>query len=155
MIERETEQLKELADIIVEKFRTLFALENRISETRKQATQTAANRDTAEPTDPQDPTTPENQETLTTLETQLKEHIEEMEEIIDELKSATPSLRTYLLPQMHQIVEALKTNTPAEQVELIQLVAALTEAGNTQALEQLEAIIITRIRDNLEQTFGM
>ena len=43
---------------------------------------------------------------------------------------------------------------PQKQEDLAQLVAALTDDGNTQSLEQLEAIIITRLRDNLERTFG-
>ena len=154
MTEKETEQTKELADIIVEKFRSLFALESRVLEAREQARQIAANHDTAETSDPQDMPTPEDQEMLIALETQLKEQVEEMEKIIDELRSATPSFRTYVLPQMSEIVETLKTSDAAEQAELAQLVAALMDDGNTQSLEQLEAIIITRLRDNLEKTFG-
>ena len=142
MTERETQQIKELPDIIVEKLRNLFALENRILEAREQATQTAANRD------------PADQETLTALETQLREQIEEMEAIIDELRSATPSLRTYVLPQIREIIETLKASDAAEQEELAQLIDALTDDRDTQSLEQLEAIIITRLRDNLEKTFG-
>ena len=152
---REIEQTKELADVIVEKFRNLFALESRVLEVRERARQIAANRDTAEPSDlQQDTPTPDDQETLMALETQLTEQIAEMETIIDELRSATPSFRTYVLPQMSEIVGPLKTRDAAEQEELSQLVAALTDEGNTQSLEQLEAIIITRLRDNLEKTFG-
>ena len=154
MTQKETEQTKELADIIVEKFRHLFALESRILEAREQATQTAANHDTTEPAEPQDTLTPEDQETLTTLETQMKELIEETEEFIDALESETPALKTYVLPQMHQIVETLKANTSAEQAELVQLVTVLTGTRSTQSLEQLEAVIITRLRDSLEKTFG-
>ena len=155
MTERETEQAKEIADVIVEKFRHLFALENRILEAREQATQAAANRDATEPAEPQDTLTPEDAETLTTLETQMKVLIEDMEEFIDTLKSEIPSLRTYILPQMHRIVETLKANTPAEQAELIQLVNTLTAAGYPQSLEQLTAVIIIRLRENLERTFSM
>lgn len=154
MTQRETQQIKELSDIIVEKLRNLFALENRILEARDQATQIVANRDTAEPTVSQDPTIPEDPETLTTLETQLKEQIEEMEEMLDELRSETPSLRTYVLPQVREIVETLKVSDAAEQKGLTQLIATLTDDGDTQSLEQLEVIIITRLRDNLEKTFG-
>ena len=155
MTERETEQTKEIADIIVEKFRNLFTLESRVLEAREQATQTAANSDATEPAEPQDSPTPEDEETLTTLETQMKVLIEEMEEFIDALKSETPSLRTHILPQMRRIVETLKADAPAKQAELGQLVNALTAVGNTQSLEQLEAVIITRLRENLEKTFGM
>ncbi|RKU09785.1 hypothetical protein C6503_20630 [Candidatus Poribacteria bacterium] len=155
MTERtETEQTKTLADVIVEKFRNLFALESRVLEARERTRQIAANRDTAEPSDLQDTPTPDNQEMLIALETQLKAQIVEMEAIIDELRSAMPSFRTYVLPQMSEIVGTLKASDVVEQEELAQLVAALTDDGNTQSLEQLEAIIITRLRDNLEKTFG-
>ena len=154
MTERETEQTKELADIIVEKFRNLFALESRTLEARERARQIAANRDTAEPSDPQENPTAESQKMLTQLESQLKERVAEIEKIIDEPKLATPSFRTYVLPQMSEIVGTLKACDAVEQEELAQLVAALTDDGNTQSLEQLEAIIITRLRANLERTFG-
>ena len=153
MTEKEIEQTKELPDIIVEKFRSLFALESRILEAREQARQIAANRDTAETSDPQDMPTPEHQEMLTALETQLKAQLEEMEKIIDELSSVTPSFSTYVLPQMSEIVGTLKASDTAAQAELAQLVAALMDDGNTQSFEQLEAVIITRLRDNLEKTF--
>ena len=155
MTHSETEKTKELAEIIVEKIRNLFALQSRILENRGQPTQTAAHHDAIEPAEPQDARTPEDQETLTTLETQLKERIKETEEFIDQLKSETPSLKTYILPQMHQIIETLKTDTPPEQTQLAKLVNTLTEEGNTQSLEQLEAIIITHLRDNLKKTFGI
>ena len=151
MTERGTEQTNELADVIVGKFRNLFSLESRVLERREQA----ANRDTAETDDPQNIPTPEDQERLPALETLLEEQVKEMEEIINELKSTTPSFRTYVLPQMSEIVKTLKTSDAAGQVELVQLVAALIDNGNRQSLEQLEAVIITQLRDNLEKTFGM
>ena len=154
MTKRETEQTKEISDIIVEKLRNLFALESRVLEAKERATQTAANRDTAEPSALQDTPTPEDQEMLTTLESELKAQIEEMEEMIDELRSAVPALRIHVLPQMHEIVGTLKASDAAERKELAQLIATLTDDGDTQSLEQLEAIIITRLRDNLEKTFG-
>ena len=150
MTEREIEQTNELADVIVEKFRKLFALESRVLEAREQA----AHRDTPETGDPQNMPTPEDQERLTALETRLEEQVKEMEEMISKLISAMPSFRTYVLPQMREIVETLKTSDATAQVELAQLVAALMDNGNTQSLEQLEAVIITRLRDNLEKTFG-
>ena len=148
MTKRKTQEIKELTDVIVEKLRNLFALESRVLEAREQASQIAANRDTAKPT------LPEDQETLTILETQLKEQTEEMEAMLDKLRSATPPLRTYVLPQIREIVGTLKASDTAERKELAQLIAALTDDGDTQSLEQLEAIIITRLRDNLEKTFG-
>ena len=154
MTERETEQTNELADLIVEKFRKLFTLENRVLEAREQARHITANPYTAEASDPPDTPTPEDQKMLIALETALKEQVEEMEEIIDALRSATPSFSPYVLPQMSEIVETLKASDAAAQAELAQLVATLTDNGNTQSLEQLEAIIITRLRDNLEKTFG-
>lgn len=155
MTQSETQKTKELAEIIVEKIRNLFALQSRILEIRGQPTQTAAPHDTVEPAEPQDARTPEDKEPLTTLETQLKERIKETEEFVDQLKSETPSLKTYILPQMHQIIETLKTNTPSEETQLAKLVNTLTAEENTQSLEQLEAIIITHLRDNLKKTFGI
>ena len=154
MTERETEQTNELADLIVEKFRKLFTLENRVLQAREQARHIIANPYTAETSDPPDAPTPEDQKMLTALKTALKEQVEEIEEIIDALRSATPSFSTYVLPQMSEIVGTLKASDAAAQAELVQLVATLTDNGNTQSLEQLEGIIITRLRDNLEKTFG-
>ncbi len=155
MTQSETQKTKELAEIIVEKIRNLFALQSRILEIRGQPPQTAAHHDAIEPAEPQEARPPEDEETLTTLETQLKERIKETEEFIDQLKSETPFLKTYILPQMHQIIETLKTNAPAEQAQLAKLVNTLIEEGDTQSREQLEAIIITRLRDNLKKTFGI
>ena len=123
-------------------------------ETTEQINQIADIHDSEESSDPEENPTTAYQETLTQLESELKEGIAEMEKIIDTLKSATPSFKTYILPQMSEIVETLKASDAAGQAELTQLVAALTDDGNTQSLEQLEAIIITRLRDNLEKTFG-
>ena len=154
MTEKETGQTKELADIIVEKFRTLVGLESQVLEAREEDNQVSAIHDSEEPSDLQENPTAAYQEMLTALESQLKEGVAEMEKIMDELKSATSSFRTYILPQMSEIVGTLKTSDAAELAELAQLVATLTDDGNTQSLEQLEAIIITRLRDNLEKTFG-
>ena len=154
MTEKEIGQTQELADIIVEKFRALVALESKVLEAREEGSQISAIHDSEEPSDPQENPTAEYQEMLTALESQLKEGVAEMEKIMDELKSATSSFRTYILPQMSEIVGTLKTSDAAAQEELTQLVAVLTDDGNTQSLEQLEAIIITRLRDNLEKTFG-
>ena len=154
MTEKETEQTQKLADIIVEKFRLLVDLESKVLEAREQINQMADSHDSKEPSDPEENPTTAYQETLTQLESELKDGIAEMEKIMDALKSVTPSFKTYVLPQLSEIVETLKASDAAEQAELTQLVAALTDDGNTQSLEQLEAIIITRLRDNLEKTFG-
>ena len=154
MSEKDAGQTKELANLIVEKFRVLVALESKVLAAREQGTQAAAIHDSEEPANPQENPTTTYQETLTQLESELKKGVAEMEKIIEELKSATPSFKTYVQPQLSEIVETLKASDAAEQAELAQLVAALTDDGNTQSLEQLEAIIITRLRDNLEKTFG-
>ena len=154
MIEKETGQTKELADIIVEKFRALVALESKVLEAREARTQISAIRDSEEPSNPQENPTVESHEMLTVLESELKDGIAEMEKIMDELKSSTSSFRTYVLPRVSEIVGTLITSDAAAQAELAQLVAALTDDGNVQSLEQLEAIVITRLRDNLEKTFG-
>ena len=154
MTDKETGQTRELADIIVEKFRALLDLESTVLDTREEVSRISAAHNTTEPSDLQEKSIVEHQEMLTTLESQLEEGIEEMEKIMDELKLTTPSFRTYILPQMSEIVTTLRAYNAAEQEELAQLVAALTDEENTQSLEQLEAIIITRLRDNLEKTFG-
>ena len=92
---------------------------------------------------------------LTALESQLKTHVEEMVRIINELQSATPYFSAYVLPQIGEVVETLKAGDVAESEEFTQLVAALVDADSPQSLERLEAIIITRLRDNLEKTFGI
>ena len=97
---------------------------------------------------------------LTALESQLKTHVEEMVTIIDELQSidelqTIPYFRAYVLPQIGEAVGTLKACDVAESEELTQLVAALVDADSPQSLERLEAIIITRLRDNLEKTFGI
>ena len=154
MTEKETEQRKKLADVIVEKFRVLVDLESKVLKATEQINQSADIHNSEEPSVPEKNPTAAYQETLTQLESELKEGIAEMEKIMDTLKSATPSFRTYVLPQMREIVGTLKAGDAAGQAELAQLVAALTDDGNTQSLEQLEAILITRLRDNLEKTFG-
>ena len=145
MTEEETGQTEELADIIVKKFRDLFALESRVLEAREQTNQTSVISEVP---------TAEGQKVLTALELQLKTRVEEMEKIIDELKSTTPSFRTYVLPRVSEVVGTLKTSDTTEQEELTQLVTALTDGGNARSLEQLEAVIITRLRDNLKKSFG-
>ena len=154
MTERETGQTKELADIIIKKFRALIALENRVLETREEIRQIPTICDNTVLADLQENLIVERQEMLSELELQLKENVEEMERIIDELKLETPHFRTYVLPQMSEIVGTLKICGAAEVEELTQLVDALMDEENTESLAQLEAVIITRLRDNLEKTFG-
>lgn len=155
MKEKETEQTKELADIIIEKFRDLVTLESRILEAREGGGEISAIYDNVELSDPQDNPIVEGQKILEALELKLKDGIEEMEKIMSELKSETPSFKTYILPQMSEILRTLKVCDAAEQEELAQLVTTLTDRENTQLLEQLEAIIITRLRDQLEKIFGI
>ena len=155
MAEKETKQTKELADIIVEKFRTLVALESKILETREAVSQQSVTHNSTEPRGSQENPTLERRDMLTALESQLKTHVEEMVRIIDELQSATPYFSAYVLPQIGEVVETLKAGDVAEPEEFTQLVAALMDADTPQSLERLEVIIITRLRDNLEKTFGI
>lgn len=155
MTEKETQQTKELADIIVEKFRTLVALETKVLEAKEAVNQSSATDDSVEPSDPQDNATAERQDMLTALESELKTQVEEMVSIIDELQSATPYFSAYVLPQIGEVVGTLKARDVTETEEFTQLVAALMDADNPQSLERLASIIITRIRDNLEKTFGI
>ena len=147
MTDKEMREAMERADRIVEKVRSLVALEDKVLAARKSVRQlSATNGSTA--------STAHLQEDLAGLESQLKESVAELDGITDELRLATPCFRAYVLPQMSEIVGTLKACDAAEQEELAQLVAALTDDGDTESLEQLEAIIITRLRDNLEKTFG-
>lgn len=150
MTEKETGQAMELADIIVEKFRALVDLESRVLEARESAVRNAV-----EPIDPQVNSIAERPKILTELESQLKKAVEEMDIIMEELQYAPSDFRAYILPQISEIVETLRACNSVEQKELIQLVDALVDADSPQSLEQLEAIIITRLRDNLEKTFGI
>lgn len=155
MTRKETVQTKQLADLIVEKFRVLVALENKILEEREGINQASTVQDNTEPSDPKEGPVAERQAMLTELESQLKESIEELEKIINQLKLEMPDFRTYVLPQISEIVGTLRAGDAAEQEELLQLVAALVDADSPESLERLEAIIITRLRDNLEKRFGI
>ena len=155
MTEKETQQTKELADIIVEKFRTLVALESKVLEATEAVSQQPVPHNNTEPPDSPENPAVERRDMLTALESQLKTHVEEMVRIINELQSATPYFSAYVLPQIGEAVETLKARDVAESEEFTQLVAALVDADSPQSLERLEAIIITRLRDNLEKTFGI
>lgn len=155
MSEKGTGQTKELADIIVEKFRTLVNLESKILDTTEEIDRIAADRDNTELSNLQQNSIAEQENILTQLVSELKVCLEEMDTIMEELQLATPSFRTYILPQITEIVRTFKSCETTEQVELSQLVAALIDAKSSQALEQLETIIVTRLRDNLEKNFDI
>ena len=142
MTDQEMREAMERADRIVEKVRSLVNLEGKVVEARESVRQLSANGDTAPTSD-----------MLEGLESQLKESVEELEDITDELKLATPCFRAYVLPQMSEIVGTLKACDAAERSELAQLVTALTDE-NSQAPEELEEAIITRLKSNLERTFS-
>ena len=139
MTEQELREAKERADAIVEKVRALVALEDKVLEARDVAQQRSANGGTTDG--------------LGALESQLKESVDELDGITDELKFATPCFRAYVLPQMSEIVGTLKACDAADRSELTQLVTALTDE-NAEPSEQLEEAIITRLKDNLERTFS-
>ena len=137
MTEQELREAKERADAIVAKVRALVALEDKVLETRESANGNA----------------PIPQGRLTALQSQLKESVEELDVITNELKFTTPCFRAYVLPQMSEIVGTLKACDAAERSELTQLVTILTDE-NSEPSEELEEAIITRLKDNLERTFS-
>ncbi len=137
MTEQELREAKERADAIVAKVRALVTLEDKVLEARESANGNPTKR-------------PDG---LMALESQLKESVEELDGITDELKFATPCFRAYVLPQMSEIVGTLKACDAAERSELVQLVTALTDE-NAESSEQLEEAIMTRLKDNLERTFS-
>ena len=91
MVDAETGQTTELADIIVEKFRTLLDLESRVLDAREETNRISVAHDDTEQSELQENPTVEHEKMLTELELQLKEGIEEMEKIMDSLKLATSS----------------------------------------------------------------
>ena len=145
MTEQELREAMERADRIVEKVRSLVALEDKVLEARESVRQRSVNGDTPPTTDPQD--------VLAALESQLEENVKELDGITDELKLATPCFRAYVLPQMSEIVGTLKACDAADRSELAELVTALTDE-NAEPSEQLEAAIITRLKSNIERTFS-
>ena len=145
MTDQEIREAAERADRIVEKVRSLIALEDKVLEARESVRQLSVNGNTA--------STTRLQEDLAGLESQLKESAAELDDITDELKFATPCFKAYVLPQMSEIVGTLKACDAADRSELAQLVTGLTEE-NSESSEQLEEAIITRLKSNLEHTFS-
>ena len=145
MTEKEIREATERADRIVEKVRSLVALEDKVLEARESVHQLSVNGDTPPTTDPQD--------ALAALESQLEENVKELDGITDELKLATPCFRAYVLPQMSEIVGTLKACDAADRSELTELVTALTDE-NAEPSEQLEEAIITRLKSNIDRTFS-
>ena len=148
MTEQEMRAAKERADMIVNKVRDLVALEDKVLEAREAVSQRSVNGNDTPPANA------ERQNALSVLEGQLKESVEELDSIIDELKWVTPYFRAYVLPQMSELVGTLKAYDTAERRELSQLVTALTDEDNSQSPEKLEAAIVTRLKTNLERTFN-
>lgn len=151
MNEQELREAKERADMIVNKMRDLVTLEDKVLKARESVRQLSVN-DTS-PANLQEDSVAERQNGLSVLEAQLKESVEELDGVTDELKWATPCFRAYVLPQMSEIVGTLKACDAADRSELTQLVTALTDE-NSESPAELEEAIITRLKDNLERTFS-
>jgi hypothetical protein len=151
MNEQELREAKERADMIVNKMRDLVTLEDKVLKARESVRQLSVN-DTS-PDALQEDSVAERQNGLSVLEAQLKESVEELDGITDELKWATPCFRAYVLPQMSEIVGTLKACDAADRSELTQLVTVLTDE-NSESPAELEEAIITRLKDNLERTFS-
>ena len=146
MTDKEMREAMERADRIVEKVRSLVALEDKVLAARESVRQlSATNGGTA--------STARLQEDLAGLESQLKESVAELDGITAELQLATPCFRAYVLPQMSEIVGTLKACDAAERSELAELVTALTDE-NSEPSEQLEEAIITRLKSNIERSFS-
>lgn len=132
MTDKEAQEAKRRADSMVKKVRDLVALEDQVLEAKES----------------------ESQE-LATLESKLKTSVEELDGISDELKLATPCFRSYVLPQISELVGTLKACDTAGRSELAQLVNTITQQEDPQALEELESVIIARLKDNIERTFNL
>ena len=146
MTEQEMKAAMERADSIVEKVRSLVALEDKVLAARESVRQLSA-------TNGGTPATARLQEDLAGLESQLEESVAELDGITDELKLATPCFRAYVLPQMTEIVGTLKACDAADRRDLAELVTVLTDE-NAEPSEQLEEAIITRLKNNIERTFS-
>ena len=140
MTEREMLEAQKRADMIVGKVRDLVDLESRVLEAREAADG--------------DATSPDANGSLKNLETRLETRVEELSGIADELKWATPCFRAYVLPQIGDIMGKQQSFDSEERRDLESVIAALTDEENAQSSEQLASEIITRLRDNLEKTFG-
>ena len=88
------------------------------------------------------------------LEARLKTRVEELNEISDELKWATPCFRAYVLPQIGDIMGGHASFNSEERKDLESVIALLKAGENTELSEQLAAEIIARLRTNLEKSFG-
>ena len=128
MTEQEMREAQERADLIVKKVKDLVALED--SALAAQPAEQA------------------------TFVSQLRERAEELNGIADELKWATPCFRAYVLPQIGEILDKRETFNEAERLDLERIVSTLTDEENAEASEQLTALLITSLRENLERTFG-
>ncbi len=146
MTDQEMREAMERADRIVEKVRSLVALEDKVLAARASVCQLS---DTGGDTAP----TARLKEDLAGLEQQLKESVAELDSITEELHLATPCFRAYVLPQMSDIMGTLKACDAAEREQLKELVTALTDE-NAETTKQLEEAIITRLKSNLERTFS-
>ena len=140
MNEREAQEAQKRADLIVDKVRALVSLESQVLEAREASHAPSANHAN------------ENL-SLEDLEAQLKARVEELSEISDELKWATPCFRAYVLPQIGDIMGKHKSFDSEERKDLVRVVSALTEEESAQSSEQLAAEIIARLRENLKRTF--
>lgn len=143
MTEHEMLEAQKRADSIVGKVRDLVDLENQVLEARA-----ATNEHT---------THPDRNESLKVLEAKLETRVQELNEISDELKWATPCFRAYVLPQIGDIMGKQKSFHSEERKDLENVIAALRNGGdedNSEASEQLAANIIARLQENLAKTFG-
>ena len=147
MTEQEMREAMERANGIVEKVRSLVALEDKVLAVRESVRQLSA-------TNGGTSSIARLQEDLAGLESQLQENVAELDGITDELKLATPCFRAYVLPQMSEIVGTLKACDAADRSELAELVTVLTDE-NAEPSEQLEEAIITRLKSNIERTFSI
>ena len=143
MTDQEIREATERADRIIEKVRSLVALEDKVIEARESVRHVADNGGA----------TAQHQDALAALESQLEENVKELDSITDALKLATPCFRAYVLPQMSEIVGTLKACDAADRSELAELVTVLTDE-NAEPAEQLEEAIITRLKSNIERTFS-
>ena len=137
MTEREMLESQKRADAIVDKVRGLVALESRVLETREAASDGVS-----------------NQNELKDLEVQLERRVEELNEITNELKWATPCFRAYVLPQISDIMGQQKSFQSEERKDLQSVIAVLTEGENAELSEELAVDIIARLRANIEKSFG-
>ena len=129
MTEHEMLEAQKRAESTIDIVRDLIVLESQVMEAREAA------REGAVPS--------EGNPSVADLEARLKTRVQELNEI-----------KTDVLPQIGDILSGRASFDSEARQDIEGFIAALIDEAGTDSAEQLAAIIIARLKDNLEKTFG-